>query len=237
MKLIEQDNVEFEVDEHSGFLKRIYNWPLNENIYIPRVLSDGTEIKSIGYGFCSGGAIGKLTIDSAISDIQAGAFMDADCTEVVWPDACNVIPNSCFKDSIVQRVTNIDHVTSVGHGAFANSGIVEIVWPSKCNIVPEGCFCGSILSKIENLEHIVEIEDVAFSKIKNYLKIDLSRTTLSPIISPSAFLASGCDVLLPYYASNNIDGIDEDALCKKDWKNLWKDPVEQEALMKLLLLM
>lgn len=129
-------------------------------LFIPHFLPTGERIDYLSKCFC-GLPVDKVVIDDGIL-VEDRAFYKAKIKEVVWPKSCTAIPNSCFMESFVEKVSNIEDVTKIGLGAFVKSEVAEFVWPSGCTVIPQGCFMSSPLTKISNIDHVVTIKAYAF---------------------------------------------------------------------------
>lgn len=161
MGSIEKGNIEFVVE--SGVLVKMIPM-VNETIdaYIPKKLSDDVEIYAIGKHFCKG-RYGKITIDNDITKIGQEAFYYCFAEEIVWSNGCNIIPERCFKDSIIGRISNIDNVEIIEQRAFDTSSIKELDWPSSCDVIPRYCFNNSMLEHISGINNVKSIYDSAFA--------------------------------------------------------------------------
>lgn len=181
-----------------GALMTMRNSGAARDIVIPRKLPNGIEIVSISRIFCYG-AFTKVTISDEISTISPYAFLHSYVDSVVWPASCYRIPESCFRNSRIKSISNIEHVTEIAKTAFHESHIKSFSWPSECLKIPYMCFSSSHLETISNVDSVWSIDSLAFSDLKCLQSLDLSSSVVS-LISQSAFYKTAKDkILLPYY--------------------------------------
>lgn len=90
------------------------------NVFIPKVLPDGTEVAVIGESFCVGD-FGTVAISNEITAIQPRAFSRASVKKVIWPKSCPIIPERCFAFSSVENVLNLASVKEIHILAFART--------------------------------------------------------------------------------------------------------------------
>lgn len=159
---INKDGAKFYVDD-SGTLQRVEMHSECESVYIPHKLEDGTEIRNIAAGSCSG-HYDEIIISDEICNIDDMAFSKSKVRSVVWSKGCTRIPDGCFEDSSICSITNIDEVEVVGERAFDGSELTSIKWPSKCGHIPKLCFANTFsLEDISNIEHVTRIDYGAFA--------------------------------------------------------------------------
>lgn len=159
------DGVEYRV-ANKNFLWSIKRLGNVQEIIIPDVFPEnGLSVTAVGKTFCRD-KFPKITLPNTINRFCRNAFSGACAEEIVWPSNCYSIPDSCFLNSEIKRISNIDHVTDVGNSAFADSKIEEITWPSNCRTIPKKCFCNSSLASIDNIENVEAISFGAFKRTK-----------------------------------------------------------------------
>ena len=164
------DEVEYQI-ANKNFLWSVKRLGNVQEIIIPDVFPEnGLSVTSAGKAFCRD-IFSKITLPNTINRFCEKAFLSACVEEIVWPSSCYNIPDSCFLNSEIKRINNIDHVTYVGNGAFADSKIKEIKWPTYCKVIPKKCFCNSSLATIDNIENVEVISFGAFkrTKIKSFV--------------------------------------------------------------------
>lgn len=113
------DGVKFKVDGN-GCLRELRSKGGCPSVIIPRVLSNGIEIKSIGSDFVKG-KFETITISDDIAAIDCGAFRMSNIDKVIWSSSCLAIPDFCFHVSMLKKITNLNNVTEIGENAFLNT--------------------------------------------------------------------------------------------------------------------
>lgn len=166
IKNINYQGVTFKIDDKHQLSKLYIRAGQKEptEVFIPRYLPTGDRIDYLTYEFCDVKAE-KIIIDDDIQ-VKKHAFFQSEVKEVVWPKGCTEIPDYCFLNSYVERVTNIQDVTKIGAGAFYGSCVEEITWPSGCSTIPQACFRSTNLRKITNIDHVTVIKASAFDHCK-----------------------------------------------------------------------
>lgn len=91
----------------------------NTDISIPDILPDGTHIVEIGR-CCVKGSFRKITVSDNIRVVQKEAFRNVSAEEIVWPASCIHVPNYCFFNSSVKKISNLNNIDSIGICAFSN---------------------------------------------------------------------------------------------------------------------
>ena len=75
--------------------------------------------------------IPELVGEVAVDSIATGAFMGNTAIKtVVFPKTVKHIPESCFNESTIEQISNVDHVTSIGKNAFRGSNIKSVKMPN-----------------------------------------------------------------------------------------------------------
>lgn len=182
----------------NGFIDNIYNMGFSKDVIIPDVIN-GIKITGIGNGAIKG-KFRKIVMPGGIERVAMGAFYDSQVEEVVWSSGCDSIPNSCFMDSHIKSIRNIDHVSCIGERAFARSCIDEFDWPSCCPEIPLLCFAFSRLKKLHNVSGVSEIKEKAFMQT-SLLELDLSYNAAVSIADNAFEDVYQGKILLPYYAT------------------------------------
>ena len=163
MTLIEHEGIEFKIND-DGVLIRMENvygrYSVVTHVEIPSVL-DGIKITAIGERFCVG-TYEEIVVSPEIHAVQEGAFRTADVGIVHWPKTCTVIPENCFRCSLVKQVLGIEDVEEIGNTAFWNCAMPEFNWPPKCEVIPDGCFSNSELWSIRGTENVKRVGNRAF---------------------------------------------------------------------------
>lgn len=186
----------------NGLLQKISLHHLCDTIEIPCTTPYGETISSIGRDcFKRSGSCNKLILPPTVSVVHKDAFYDSAVKEVVWSSGCSTIPKGCFYNSLIERISNIDHVAVIGDFAFTSSCIKDFVWPNKCRTIPTGCFSNSKLESISNICHVLEISALAFESLKYTGKLNLSEIIFCSV-DQRAFRHSPKDnIIFPYYIS------------------------------------
>lgn len=169
-----------------------------KKIAIPFQFPSGGVIDTVSSNFLSG-SCHELVFSEGIKTIEAEAFINADVQEVFWPSSCDTIPENCFKNSLIEKIHNIDHVVNVGQFAFASCHIKGMLWPSACSVIPRGCFLRSDIVMLDNIEHVVSIKTLAFSNAQHLKSLDLSKTQVSDIENGAFWGLTSENVVFPYY--------------------------------------
>lgn len=132
-----------------------------QDVSIPKQFPSGEVIKCLGARFCIG-EFGVVNVANGIRYVHPEAFLKADVKEVNWPSGCRTIPEACFKNSEVEKITNIEKVTEIGVGAFSGTKLKELSWPSDCKKIPWGCFASSKITALFGIEGVEVVEEEAF---------------------------------------------------------------------------
>lgn len=159
---VEVNGIIFIVDKYGTLFKMLNKENNDSEVHIPHILPNGKKITCIAR-FAIEGEYNRIIIDDRINKICEEAFRNSQVSEVVWPISCKVIEKSCFEDSSISKIYNIEYVKSVGESAFASSKISSIRWPLRCNAIPNNCFHKSALKEISNIAHVVDIGSGAFA--------------------------------------------------------------------------
>ena len=169
-------------------------------IFIPHELPSGDRIDFLDEYVIQDDHFNKVTVDEGIN-LRPYAFSWADIDEVVLPLTCEIIPEYCFLDSKVKRVSGVDNVAIIEKSAFMRSKIQSFRWPDSCSVIPSYCFYTSCLSIITNLEHVTCVCESAFAFSNPLLEADFSNCICS--IGSCSFKGLYCNnIALPYYISD-----------------------------------
>ena len=158
--------------------------------------------------------IPELVGEVAVDSIATGAFMGNTAIKtVVFPKTVKHIPESCFNESTLEKIINVDHVTSIGKNAFRASYLKSIKMPNlvstagsafaycaclthadigKVTQIQAGDFvkCRS-LSRIQSDDLITSVGVGAFSNTPNLVNASFVQNLTS--IGNGGFLQSGYD--------------------------------------------
>ena len=168
MPTVEYEGISFVIND-SHVLTNMINCGIGKrrDISIPKQFPSGEVIKCLGFRFCVG-EFGLVDVANGIRYVHSEAFAQSDVREVNWPSGCKRIPEDCFKNSNIEKITGIEKVTEIDAGAFCCTKLKELSWPHDCKIIPWGCFASSKISALSGIEGVEVIEDEAFcnSEIK-----------------------------------------------------------------------
>lgn len=107
--------------------------------------------------------IEKLVLPRGVNEVGLGAFHGAKISTVVWPDACEYIPEQAFMSSTIKHICNISHVKTIGGSAFRSCCIDSIDIPDGITIIPKNCFLSSCIKSVSGCRNVEIIEPLAFS--------------------------------------------------------------------------
>jgi hypothetical protein len=116
------------------------------------------KVKTIGEQafYCCGALSGKIWIDSCTS-LGSGAFEacggeDYDPIEIVLSPNLVSIPNSCFFNSNITRIYNLNKIHTIGTYALSNTLIMDKIWIDRCTSVGADAFseCGRLMEIVLN---------------------------------------------------------------------------------------
>lgn len=139
------------------------NGTLREKDNVPVSSLSGTvalpaKARKIPVGiFNDNSKITGLTIsdDSALTEIEAGAFERSGVTSLEIPDGVEEIAERTFKDSKLSTITfhnvSLSKLKSIGSEAFAGSRITRIVMPGEMRVIGESAFKSCLNLKSMNL--------------------------------------------------------------------------------------
>ena len=198
IKEYEMDGFSLGVGE-GGALRFVFNNNSDEcgDFTIPHVLPDGEFIHFIA-PFSLAGHFSTLTISDGI-DFVKSSLSGCRIDKVIWPSSCDYIPETCFYESSVKEIDNIDHVTNIGKAAFSRTKCLEhISWPKNCSSIPIHCFSYSSLKSID-IGSVSEIGGLAFAFADNIESIDLSNSLVNVIGERAFYGLSREKVSFPYY--------------------------------------
>lgn len=187
-----------------------------------RKISNIDNVVEIWSGAFSGSSIGSFTapplckvigdeafaysrLDTAFLDVKSlshigkSAFRSTNISEIIWSHGCPTIPERCFYESSVGKISNIQDVRGVRNNAFADCKIDKLEWPKNCPEIPEFCFWDCSISELSGLNHIQIIKRGAFGISTIVSKLDISGSPVS-IIELGAFAGLKREnIALPYY--------------------------------------
>lgn len=215
MKNIVYNDVSFTIEGDK--LREINHKGKAIDVFIPHKFPSGDVINTIANGYCFG-KYNRIVIDDDISEIEGFSFSNSFITEVVWPASCDFIPEGCFAESTIKKVSNIEHVTSIGDSAFYWSYLDSFSWPHNCAAIPKRCFAKSTLKTITGLNVVQEIRELAFLNVFPSESIDLSGCA-SLVLCKNAFLGADKSMFISPYYINRAD---------------WEHAFNEQALKRMM---
>jgi hypothetical protein len=115
--------------------------------------------------------IKKLVIPESVTAVELGAFSYVLIETVVWPKACETIPDDCFRGSSVMKYEGMENVKSIGHLAFQYNSFEVFDWPKGCREISYGTFIScTFLKELRGIENVTHIGSSAFLRCSGFEK-------------------------------------------------------------------
>lgn len=122
------------------------------------IIPEQFDISSNSFSF----ELERLVLPRNVRKICKGAFQSMLIRSVVWPDACDHIPEYAFNGSSLAEISNICHIKSIGKGAFRGSYIKSIEIPDGVTEIPKDCFSQSRIRDVSGCRNVETIGSRAF---------------------------------------------------------------------------
>lgn len=187
---ITYDDIVYTVDAETKTLMRI-NAPDIEEIIVPHKFPTGQIIKTVGDNDVAFivGHHKRIVFSDGIRCFSKKAFLQRRIDEVVLPQTCIAIPERCFLDAHIKKISGAENIQEIGNGAFSGCTVETFNWPANVKTIPAECFyrCGK-LKAVSGLENVESIGYRAFSECSSLT--ELSFGDLLTHINLYAF--SGC---------------------------------------------
>lgn len=104
----------------------------------------------------------KLILPRNVQEVGIGAFQSSRIRSIVWPTACEKIPERAFMSSSLKEISNIGHVKSIGSEAFRSCHIRSFEIPDGVTDIPQDCFLSSFLTTISGGRNVEIFQPLAF---------------------------------------------------------------------------
>ncbi|MCF0206586.1 MAG: leucine-rich repeat domain-containing protein [Bacteroidales bacterium] len=104
----------------------------------------------------------NTTIPQGVKSVSAKCFANSEITDIDLPASLNIIEDSAFMGSKIQKVTIPEQVKSIGKNAFANCTELQVVDfnAQKCNDADENLLCFEGCYSISSVNFGNEVETI-----------------------------------------------------------------------------